>query len=150
MKRLLMIALMIWLPVGVGAQAVNPRNTFVNATNANNPSLWLNFNDANTNFVDSISGLAFSADNLSSSGSFPGGLTGGNTGGTIGVNAVAFSASGTLQSINFQANGTPATTQTNGTFVDNCCFLYGDGCCDFQPAGPGCRCELCGSDSYGG
>ena len=112
MKRLLMIALMIWLPVGVGAQAVNPRNTFVNATNANNPSLWLNFNDANTNFVDSISGLAFSADNLSSSGSFPGGLTGGNTGGTIGVNAVAFSASGTLQSINFQANGTPATTQT--------------------------------------
>ena len=28
------------------------------------------------------------------------------------MNAVAFSASGTLQSINFQANGTPATTQT--------------------------------------
>jgi len=40
-------------------QATNPQWTFDGAVNINNPSLWLNYNDSTTAFMDSISGQSF-------------------------------------------------------------------------------------------
>lgn len=40
-------------------QAVNPQNTFSNAVNINQPSLWLNYNDPTSAFKDQVSGNTF-------------------------------------------------------------------------------------------
>ncbi len=59
MNKLLIMALLVVLPAGGSTQAVNPQNTFPTAVNVNNPSLWLNFNDATASFKDSVSGQSF-------------------------------------------------------------------------------------------
>jgi hypothetical protein len=55
----------------VCAQAVNPPATFSSTVQANNPSVYLNFNDASSNFVDRVSGLSFSGSVASGAGAGP-------------------------------------------------------------------------------
>ncbi len=58
MKKLIILVATLLVAVRGSAQALNPQNTFSNAVSVGNPSLWLNFNDAATSFVDSVSGLS--------------------------------------------------------------------------------------------
>ncbi len=113
MKKLLIVLALITSTLRVDAQAVNPQNTFSNVVTLSGPSLWLRFNDATTNFSDAVSRQSLSSNVVSYNGVPVTGVSSGNAGGTIGVNAVAFTTSGTLKYILFQAgSGTPATTQT--------------------------------------
>ena len=114
MKKLWIVIALALLSLRAGGQAVNPQNTFGGAVSVNNPSVWLNFNDATTSFLDQVSGQSFGPTAIGYNGSFPGSLSGGNNGGTIGVNAQPFTIGGVLSTIAFQGSsyGLPATTQT--------------------------------------
>jgi len=60
MKKLIgFLTLCCLLCIGGLGQATNPQNTFWNAVNSGGPSLWLNFNDPTSGFLDSISRLQF-------------------------------------------------------------------------------------------
>jgi len=59
MKNLLPFILAFATWVSMVGQAVNPQTTFANSVNINKPTLWLNFNDSTTSFLDSVSGSEF-------------------------------------------------------------------------------------------
>ena len=58
MKRFLIIAILILLPLRGRTQAANPQGTFSSAISSNSPSLVLNFDDLTTSFKDQVSGSA--------------------------------------------------------------------------------------------
>lgn len=60
MRKLIELVMLWCLFCGVApGQATNPKNTFWSAVSAAGPSLWLNFNEATSAFVDHVSGSAF-------------------------------------------------------------------------------------------
>ncbi len=56
MKKLLIIAILVLLPLRGRTQAANPQGTFPSAISSNSPSLVLNFDDPTTSFKDQVSG----------------------------------------------------------------------------------------------
>ena len=59
MKKLLIAIALASLVLRASAQATNPPSSFDGVVSANNPSLWLNFNDATRAFKDSVSQAVF-------------------------------------------------------------------------------------------
>jgi hypothetical protein len=111
MKTLLVIFATLTLAPLAHAQATNPQNTFSNAVNINNPSLWLNFNDATTAFKDQVSGLSFGTNAQIGSIISP---TGAVSAGYVVLNPVALPA-GTINSFSIQFDTAP--TAGAHTFV---------------------------------
>ena len=59
MRNLLLSALLFLATTLCFGQATNPQWTFDGAVNINNPSLWMNYNESTTAFMDSVSGQSF-------------------------------------------------------------------------------------------
>jgi hypothetical protein len=110
MKKLLMIFATLALAVRANAQATNPQNTFSNAVNVNNPSLWLNFNDFSTSFKDQISQSNFGPTGAASLGTMPTTLLAGGTQSvTVNPNPTP---SGTMNSFCLAFSVAPTSGQT--------------------------------------
>jgi hypothetical protein len=100
MKRLLLAVLILFaLTIRAVSQNPNPQPSFSSAVLSANPSLYLNFNDFSTNFLDQISGLTFAPSYVGSS-----------TAGGIGTVTTVYNQKGIyMVSPDFEAGGAVST-----------------------------------------
>ena len=107
MKKLWMVVALALLGMRAGAQAVNPQNTFGGAVSVNNPSLWLNFNDATAHFVDQVSGTTFGPTANVNAGQIVTASPSALSTGYLVVQSPALPAGLTVNKIQFQFDVTP-------------------------------------------
>ena len=119
MKKLLIAIALASLVLRASAQATNPPSTFDGVVSANNPSLWLNFNDATRAFKDSVSQAVFTGNGSVSLtvNTMPTAYTGSQTTGWSNVLRGVTLYAGNITAINVCYYTTPAAGQTLTVFT---------------------------------